>query len=219
MHFIHGRFINFWSSLLILQKTGIILLRHHYSALINCKIAEWEKLQWADIFFSLLFVVVVVGCFSFFFCFAFSNRICPKPFGFRVQIFMDYCNCGGVFEQLAGYTMRYQESNLHLGLYSSLTSANSPNSSQFYLFSVTSQIAAVFITKFRHLWVSWSDRGNNIKVNAAWVMIWYNWTYMVVIDKKLQTNEKLKRLSTNPNRNFKGTNEPRSALKGLPMEN
>ena len=27
--------------------------------------------------------------------------------------------CGGVFEQLARYTMRYQESDLHLGLYSS----------------------------------------------------------------------------------------------------
>ena len=32
--------------------------------------------------------------------------------------------CWGVFEQLACYTMRYQESDLHLGLYSSLTSAN-----------------------------------------------------------------------------------------------
>ena len=27
--------------------------------------------------------------------------------------------CGGVFEQLARYTMRYHESDLHLGLYSS----------------------------------------------------------------------------------------------------
>ena len=39
--------------------------------------------------------------------------------------------CGGVFEQLARYTarytMRYQESDLHLGLYSSLTSANNLN--------------------------------------------------------------------------------------------
>ena len=64
-----------------------------------------------------------------------------------------------------------------------------------------------------------ADRGNNIKVNSALVMIWYNWIYMVVIDKKLQTNEKPKRWLTNPNRNFKGTNEPRSALKRLPMEN
>ena len=30
--------------------------------------------------------------------------------------------CGGVFQQLARYTMRYQESDLHLGLYSSLNS-------------------------------------------------------------------------------------------------
>ena len=35
--------------------------------------------------------------------------------------------CGGVFEQLARYTMRYQASDLHLGLYSSLTSANNIN--------------------------------------------------------------------------------------------
>ena len=35
--------------------------------------------------------------------------------------------CGGVFEQLACYTMRYQESDLHLGLYYSLTSANNLN--------------------------------------------------------------------------------------------
>ena len=39
--------------------------------------------------------------------------------------------CQGVFEQLARYTMRYQESDLHLGLYSSLTSANN-----LYLFSL-----------------------------------------------------------------------------------
>ena len=39
-----------------------------------------------------------------------------------------YNNRGGVFEQLARYTIRYQESNLHLGLYcSSLTSANNLN--------------------------------------------------------------------------------------------
>ena len=32
--------------------------------------------------------------------------------------------CGGVFKQVVGYTMKYQESDLHLGLYSSLTYAN-----------------------------------------------------------------------------------------------
>ena len=86
MHFIHGRFINFWSPLLIPQKTGIILLRHHYSGLINCKIAEWKKLQWADIFFSLLlFVVVVVGCFSFFFVLCFQREFVQNlsVFGFK----------------------------------------------------------------------------------------------------------------------------------------
>ena len=33
-------------------------------------------------------------------------------------------HCGGVFEQLARYTTRYQESDLHLGLYSSYSSYN-----------------------------------------------------------------------------------------------
>ena len=57
-----------------------------------------------------------------------------------------------------------------------------------------------------------ADCGNKIKVNSVWVMFWYFWTYMVAIGKKLQTNEKLRRLLTNPNRNFNETNEPRSAL-------
>ena len=35
-----------------------------------------------------------------------------------------YNNRGGVFEPLARYTTTYQESNLHLDLYSSFTSAN-----------------------------------------------------------------------------------------------
>ena len=35
--------------------------------------------------------------------------------------------CWGVFEQLARYTMRYQEFDLHLDLNSSLTSANNIN--------------------------------------------------------------------------------------------
>ena len=38
-----------------------------------------------------------------------------------------YANCGGVFEQLSRYTMRHQECDFHLGLYSSLTSANNLN--------------------------------------------------------------------------------------------
>ena len=36
-------------------------------------------------------------------------------------------------------------------------------------------------------------------------MVWNYGTYMVAIDKKLQTNEKLKRRLTNPNRNFNET--------------
>ena len=39
-------------------------------------------------------------------------------------------------------------------------------------------------------------------------MFWYFWTYMVVISKKLQTDEKLKRWLTSQNRNFNETNEP-----------
>ena len=38
--------------------------------------------------------------------------------------------CGSVFEQLARYTMRYQESDLHLGLYSSYSSQILPNTRQ-----------------------------------------------------------------------------------------
>ena len=51
----------------------------------------------------------------------------------------------------------YQESDLlHLGLYSSLTSANSPD---FYLltlltFLTTSRVVAVFIAKAGHVWVN-----------------------------------------------------------------
>ena len=48
-------------------------------------------------------------------------RLLHQNNGFSTKI------CGGVFEQLARYTMRYQESDLHLGLYSSLTSANHRN--------------------------------------------------------------------------------------------
>ena len=74
--------------------------------------------------------------------------------------------CGGVFEQLARYTMRYQESDLHLGLsannlnlptlitlfyfstllYSSLLSATNFSSS-------SSSIVADFIAKAGHVWV------------------------------------------------------------------
>ena len=73
--------------------------------------------------------------------------------------------CGGVFEQLAPYTMRYQESDLHLGLYSPLTSANNLNlptlltlfyfSTPLYFSLLTSSsIVAVFIAEAGHVWVS-----------------------------------------------------------------
>ena len=34
-----------------------------------------------------------------------------------------------------------------------------------------------------------------VPATCSWVMLWYNGTYMVVIGKKLQTNENLKRYS------------------------
>ena len=74
--------------------------------------------------------------------------------------------CGGVFEQLARYTarytMRYQESDLHLGLYSSYSSYNfcllyfflsSTNFSTSTLLT-SSSIVAVLIAKAGHVWVS-----------------------------------------------------------------
>ena len=69
---------------------------------------------------------------------------------------------GGVFEQLAGYAMRYQVSDLHLGLYSSFTSANNLNLpillTLFYFSTLLSLLAslsivAVFIAKAGHVWV------------------------------------------------------------------
>ena len=65
--------------------------------------------------------------------------------------------CGGVFEQLARSTMRYQESDLHLGLHSSLTSANNLNLPTLLILSTSptsSSIVAVLIAKAGHVWVS-----------------------------------------------------------------
>ena len=56
-----------------------------------------------------------------------------------------------------------------------------------------------------------ADRRIKIKVNSVWVMFWYNRTYMAVIGKRVQTNEKRKLWLTKANRNFKETNVPRSA--------
>ena len=69
---------------------------------------------------------------------------------------------------------------------------------------------------------SWTRLGwNKNKVNSVWAMFGYYWTYMVAIGKKLQTNDKLIRWLTNPNKNFNETNEPMSALTSqtLPMTN
>ena len=58
-------------------------------------------------------------------------------------------------EQLARYTMRYQESDLHLGIYSSLTSASNLNLLTLLTLSLTSSsIVVVFIAKAAHVWVS-----------------------------------------------------------------
>ena len=82
-----------------------------------------------------------------------------------------YNNRGArVFEPLARYAMRYQESNLHLGLYSSFTSANNLNLNLNLLTSsfrlnpysplplLTTQIATVFIAKAGHVWVGIKTR-------------------------------------------------------------
>ena len=68
--------------------------------------------------------------------------------------------CGGVFEQLARYTMRYQESDLHLAfiLLNLLTtsvlflyfSSTSPTTTTL----TSSSIVAVLIAKAGHVWVS-----------------------------------------------------------------
>ena len=60
-----------------------------------------------------------------------------------------------MFEHLARYTMRYQESDLHLGIYSSLTSASNLNLLTLLTLSLTSSsIVVVFIAKAAHVWVS-----------------------------------------------------------------
>ena len=59
----------------------------------------------------------------------------------------------GAFEQLARYTMRFQESDFHLGLYSSLTSANNLNLVNYFLLPISS-IVTVFIAKAGHVRVN-----------------------------------------------------------------
>ena len=70
--------------------------------------------------------------------------------------------CGGVFEQLARYTMRYQESDLHLALFFLiflqllLTQQVSRFYQLLYFYSTltSSSIVAVLIAKAGHVWVS-----------------------------------------------------------------
>ena len=50
-----------------------------------------------------------------------------------------------------------------------------------------------------------AGRRIKIKVDSVWVMFWYNRTYMVVIGKRVQTNEKPNLWLTNANRNFNET--------------
>ena len=65
----------------------------------------------------------------------FSSKItgCPPKYAQKNKDVVDQNNgfsikiCGGVFEQLARYTMRYKESDSHLSLYSSLSSASNLN--------------------------------------------------------------------------------------------
>ena len=59
----------------------------------------------------------------------------------------------GVFEQLARYTIRYQESDLHLGLYSSLTSANNLNLLTLLLCSILTLLLLTSSSSFySHSW-------------------------------------------------------------------
>ena len=81
-----------------------------------------------------------------------------------------------VFEQLARYTMRYHESDLHLGLHSSSISANNLNLLTLPTLPLTLQLFMFGLT----------DRGNEITLNSVCVMFWYDKTYMVVISRSVQ---------------------------------
>ena len=68
----------------------------------------------------------------------------------------------GVFEQLARYTIRYQESDLHLGLYSSLTSANNLNLLTLLLYSILTLLLLTSSSSFySHSWtcLGWLTEG------------------------------------------------------------
>ena len=72
-------------------------------------------------------------------------RVLHQNNGFSTKI------CGGVFEQLARYTTRYQESDLHLAfiLLNLLFS--------YFSLLTSSSIVAVLIAKAGHVWVNWPE--------------------------------------------------------------
>ena len=129
-----------------------------------------------------------------------------------------------MFEQLARYTMRYQESDLHLAfillrllltiliflLFSVITLLLLHQLSSTNFYSLV-QAQQRFLQPKLDMFVV-TDRGNKITLNSVWGMFWYDRAYMVVISKSVQTTEKLRLWLTNPNRNFNETSKPRSAL-------
>ena len=95
----------------------------------------------------------------------------------RARVELRYNNYGGVFEQLARYTIKYQESNLPLGLYSPLTSANNRilNLLTLLLYSILTLSSSPNKSNSNGFYRrSWTCLGwNKNKVNSVWVMFWY----------------------------------------------
>ena len=118
--------------------------------------SDWQF--WLHTYLCTLFYI----CIRMFFC-----RPWLKILIFLPILCLEYsCICGGVLEQLARYTMRYQESDLHLAfiLHNLLTtSACSTSTLLFLIFSINfpinfcSSIVAVSIAKAGHVWVSWPE--------------------------------------------------------------
>ena len=68
---------------------------------------------------------------------------------------LDFIICGGVFEQLARYTTRYQESDLHLAfILLNLLTTSAYSTSPTSLLTRCSSIVAVLIAKAGRVWVS-----------------------------------------------------------------
>ena len=101
----------------VCRRDGDVLLRTN----------TLQKMSYTQEFLYINTTTIYVNSMGISLIFAFplvisSKNALPHSIACNVSYF-----CGGVFEQLARYTMRYQESDLHLGLYSSLTSANNLN--------------------------------------------------------------------------------------------